>query len=520
MREIRKAIIIGAGPAGLTAAYLLARDTDIHPIVLEKEAFTGGIARTFIYQGNRMDIGGHRFFTKDVRIRKLWQELMPLQGAPALDDRALGRQVPLQTDGPDPEHTDRVMLQRERISRIRYLHQFFDYPLSLGWDTVRKLGWPRLWRMGRGYLQAKCQPRFEKNLADFMINRFGEPLYATFFRDYTTKVWGRTPDQIDADWGAQRIRELSLGRAVTDFLRRRFRLGEKTKDTSLIRHFWYPKYGPGQLWETMEQEIIRRGGTVQHNVEVIGLQGDGQQHIQCVRVRQQDRTEQEIEADFVLSSMPLAELVPHIEGESCPPAVRETAAALPYRDFMTAGLLVRRLAIQNETAHRTVGNIVPDCWIYVQEPDVKMGRIQIFNNWSPYLVKEPEKTVWLGLEYFCQQGDALWQMENTDFLALATEELVRMGIIEQKDVLDGVCLRVPRAYPAYFDSYAQFPLVQDWLVQFNNLYCIGRNGQHRYNNMDHSMLTALTAVELIQQGQKQQDKLWSVNTEKEYQENV
>lgn len=497
----------------MTAAYFLAKDTDIRPIVLEKEAFTGGIARTFCYKGNRMDIGGHRFFTKDEQVKALWQELMPLQGALSIDDRLLGRQVPLETGGPDPDKSDHVMLQRERISRIRYRHQFFSYPLSLGWDTVHKLGWPSLWRMSKGYIKARVAPRPEQSLADFMINRFGEPLYATFFRDYTTKVWGRAPEHIAADWGAQRIKSLSLGRAVADYIRRKWKPSAKAQDTSLIRHFWYPKHGPGQLWETMEQKIVCHGGIVRHHAQVISLEGNGEHHIKNVRIRE-NGVEQQLDADFVLSSMPVAELVPSVYGEECPSAVLETAEKLPYRDFMTVGLLVRRLSVRSDGRR----NIVPDCWIYVQEPDVKMGRIQIFNNWSPYLVKDPDHTVWLGLEYFCQQGDAMWNMSDAEFLSLATEELVKMGIIQREDVLDGVCLRVPKAYPAYFDSYEKFPLVQNWLMQFDNLYCIGRNGQHRYNNMDHSMLTAMQAVKLIQNQEKSQQALWSVNTERNYQE--
>ena len=267
----------------------------------------------------------------------------------------------------------------------------------------------------------------------------------------------------------------------------------------------------------MEKRIVALGGEVQHQAKVINVLVDAERQVRGVRVQQGD-TVREIAADFVLSSMPIAQLVPAVTQLPCPDDVRRAATQLPYRDFMTVGLLVRRLAIQNETARPTLGNIVPDCWLYVQEPQIHMGRIQIFNNWSPYLVRNPEQTVWLGLEYFCQKGDSWWQMPEQDFISMAAAELVQMGIIRREDVLDGVCLRVPKAYPAYFDSYRDFTQVQDWLMQIRHLYCIGRNGQHRYNNMDHSMLTAMAAVELIKQNKNDQRVLWSVNTEQSYQE--
>lgn len=506
------AIIIGAGPAGLTAAYTLLTETAVVPIILEADDTVGGISRTVSYHGNRMDLGGHRFFTKNEEVQSLWERLMPLQGAPALDDRLLGRDKSLAPGGPDPEKNDRVMLVRDRVSRIYFSKKFFDYPISMKWQTVRNLGLLRTMHAGLGYVRSALFKRKERTLKDFMINRFGTPLYRMFFESYNEKLWGRNPAEIAPDWGAQRIKGLSLRKAVAEMVRSALGLQKRgAVETSLIEQFSYPKYGPGQLYEAMADEIVRRGGQILFGKSVTKLFTENGR-VTAVETADGCR----YAGDVVFSSMPIKDLVAGLDGP-VPESVREVAAGLPYRDFITVGLLVDRLRLQNETNRKTLGNIVPDCWIYVQERDVLMGRIQIFNNWSPYLVQDPVHTVWLGLEYFCAEGDALWSMSEQEMIRLGETELVRMGIIEPGAVRDGVRFRVKKAYPAYFDTYSRFDTVRTYLNGIENLYCIGRNGQHRYNNMDHSMLTAIEAVRAYRNGTGK-DAVWNVNTEESYHE--
>lgn len=511
----QKAIIIGAGPAGLTAAYQFLKETDIQPIILEESDSVGGLSRTVAYQGNRMDLGGHRFFSKNEEVTALWRELMPLQGAPAKDDLLLGREKPLVPGGPDPERQERVSLIRDRVSRIFYLRKFFDYPISFKWETFAQMGLTRTLQGGLGYLGSCLHKRPEHSLEDFMINRFGKPLYHMFFEDYTQKLWGRHPSQIAADWGAQRIKGLSLSKALGAMVNKALGRQPKQVETSLIEQFMYPKRGPGQLWETMAQEITRREGVIQFNTPVTGLALENGRAV-AARVSQGGE-ETLVYGDYFLSTMPLKDLVSGLQPQP-PQAIRRIADGLPYRDFITVGLLVSRLALTNQTNRPTVGHIVPDCWIYIQEREVKLGRLQIFNNWSPYMVKDLAHTVWLGLEYFCDEGDSLWRMTDEDFIAFAAGELAQIGVIRREDVLDGVRLRVKKAYPAYFDTYGEFDTLRAWLDTVSNLYCIGRNGQHRYNNMDHSMLCAMEAVKAIRTGSADKTPIWQVNTEEAYHE--
>lgn len=513
----KTALIIGAGPAGLTAAYALLTETDIHPVILEESGVIGGISRTVPYQGNRMDLGGHRFFSKHPEVVALWQSLMPLQGAPARDDRRLGRDVPLAPGGPDPEKTDRVMLRRHRVSRIFFLRRFFDYPISLTARTFLNLGAGRTAAAGVGYLAAVLRKRPEQSLEDFYINRFGRPLYRMFFEAYTEKLWGVHPSRIAPDWGAQRIKGLSLAKAILTVLARPFQKGAAAKkiETSLIEEFFYPKLGPGQLWEALAGEILKRGGEIELNTRVTGIRTAGNRVTAVVCEKADIRSERP--AEYVFSSMPVKDLVAGL-GEGVPAEVKETASALPYRDFIAVGLLVKKLKLQNGARLKTAGNLVPDCWIYIQEKEVKIGRLQIFNNWSPYLVKDPEHTVWLGLEYFCAEGDALWRLPDEALIRFAAGELEKIGLIEAADVLDGVRVAMKKAYPAYLGSYARFPVIRAYLDRFENLFCIGRNGQHRYNNMDHSMLTALAAVRAVKAGTASKEAVWGVNTEEEYHE--
>ena len=518
----KTAAIIGAGPAGLTAAYELLNRTDIKPIVFEKSSDIGGISKTVNYKGNRIDIGGHRFFSKSDTIMDWWLNIFPLQGQEAKDDLLLKRTVRLSTrqGAPDPEKNDRVMLIRSRLSRIFFNRVFFDYPISLKWSTFKNLGWSTMMAIGLGYLKVRVRPiRREKSLEDFLINRFGDTLYKIFFKDYTEKVWGVSCRDISPDWGAQRIKGLSITKTALNAVGRIFRKDStdyKNVETTLVEHFYYPKYGPGQLWEEVAQRVADQGGQIRLNSEVIGLTlGAG--GVETVEVRDAKTGEMTaLKPDYVISTMPVKDLIRSLQPQA-PPRVAETAAGLVYRDFITVGLLLKKMKLKNESKLPALNGLVPDNWIYIQERDVRIGRLQIFNNWSPYLVKDPD-TVWLGLEYFCNEGDELWSMEDAAFIDFAVRELEKIDLIDSHDVLDATVLRVEKTYPAYFGTYGDFQVIREFTDGIPNLFLIGRNGMHRYNNADHSMLTAITAVENIINGVTAKDNIWAVNTEEDYHE--
>ena len=427
-----------------------------------------------------------------------------------------GREKKLKKGGPNPEEKDRVMLIRNRVSRIYYLKKFFDYPVSMKNETFANMGFIRTMKAGFSYLKTIFVKKKEDSLENFYINRFGKVLYGMFFEKYTEKLWGRHPKQISADWGAQRVKGLSIKAVIKDMFSKVFKKNNKEKETSLIEEFWYPKYGPGQLWETLATEVENLGGKIEKGylVKNINIEKNAVKSVEC---ETKNGTEK-IEGDIFISSMPLKDLVVGLKGEEVPDKIEKIAKGLPYRDFITVGLLVKKLNLENKTKIRTLGNIVPDCWIYVQEPDVKLGRIQIFNNWSPYMVEKPEETVWIGLEYFCNENDEYWNMSDKEFIKFATEELEKMNIIKKEDVLDSHREKVKKAYPAYFDTYSDIDELIKYINEFDNLYCIGRNGQHRYNNMDHSMVTAFEATKNIKNNINDKENIWNVNTEKEYHE--
>ena len=512
---MKNVIIIGAGPAGLTAAYELLKLKEYNVTVIEATDRIGGISQTVTADGNRMDIGGHRFFSKDKRITDWWQELLPLQGAPSKDDAALGREKQLAANGPDPEKADEVMLIRDRVSRIYYKNHFFDYPVTLKWDTLKNMGFLTTVKAGFSYLHASVHKLPETSLENFYINRFGRVLYSMFFEGYTEKLWGRHPSEISADWGAQRVKGLSVKAVLKDIFGKLSGRKPDKVETSLIESFHYPKYGPGQLWELAASKVKQNGGKIIMNCEAVSFDcNDGS----VTRMHCNSGGDQIVlDGDIFISSMPVKDLVKGLSGNK-PDGVDAVADGLPYRDFMTVGLLVKKLNLKNKTGIRTLGDIVPDCWIYVQDTSVRLGRIQIFNNWSPYLVKDPENTVWIGLEYFCNEGDGLWSMSDDEAIGFAVNELVSMGIIDRSDVLGSHRELIKKAYPAYFDTYSDISKVTEYLDSFKNLYCIGRNGQHRYNNMDHSMATAFEAVNNIKNGTTDKSNIWNVNTEKEYHE--
>jgi protoporphyrinogen oxidase len=563
----KKAIIIGAGPAGLTAGIEFLRRSDIVPVLLEASQEIGGISRTIKYKGNRMDIGGHRFFSKSDRVMQWWMELMPPDlSAPgvAAPDKAdisyqgkrrsvsvpahLPEEPPLRGLGPlisgqhkaavsaeetsspdvtetvevpDPADPDLVMLIRPRRSRIYYLRKFFDYPITLTANTLRNLGAMRTVRVGTSYMLSRVsQIKPEKSLQDFLINRFGRELYLTFFKSYTEKVWGTPCHEISAEWGAQRIKGLSLTTAVKHFIKKLFTkkspsgdIAQKGTDTSLIERFMYPKFGPGQLWEHVADQIVAKGGEIHMGwkVDKLNFAAGPTLRVESLEAVHDDGRRQTFTGDYFFSTMPMRELL-RAMNTPIPANVLEVSDGLQYRDFITVGLLADKLKVKEPD-----GGLLKDTWIYIQEPDVLLGRLQIFNNWSPYLVSDPTK-VWIGLEYFCYDTDDLWKMADDDLKKFAIAEVEKIGILEAADVSDAHVVRVPKTYPAYFGTYNRFDELKDFTNTIENLFLVGRNGMHKYNNQDHSMLTAMHAVDGIIAGHVDKQALWEINTEQEYHE--
>lgn len=532
MTDRKIAIIAGAGPAGLTAAYELLQRTDIIPVIYEKSSDIGGISKTVNYKGNRIDIGGHRFFSKSDRVMDWWLHILPMENTGESEvqiryqnkTRILDSQ---QFETAKNNDQDKVMLVRSRLSRIYFLKQFFSYPVTLSLETLKGLG---LWRTGRifcSYLRARISPKKEeRSLEDFFINRFGKELYLTFFKDYTEKVWGISCSEISADWGAQRIKGLSIIKAVQHAVKqqakkwkktREHNIGQKQTETSLIERFLYPKYGPGQMWEEVARQVQAKGGTLFLQHEVTGVITENN-HVRAVRIKDiTTGVETEKNCDYFFSIMPMKQLLTHMY-PAPPEAIRAIASGLQYRDFITVGLLMQKLKIRRDkTKPAGAANTVKDNWIYIQEREVKVGRLQIFNNWSPFMVANPDH-VWIGMEYFCNEGDPLWRMEDEALKKFAIEELSRIEIINQEDVLDATVLRMEKAYPAYFGTYNQFEQLKAFTDTIDNLYLVGRNGMHKYNNSDHSMLTAMTAVDNIVSGRQDKKNIWDINTEMDYHE--
>jgi protoporphyrinogen oxidase len=520
----KQAIIIGAGPAGLTAAYELLTRSGIKPIVIEKSDCMGGISRTVNYKGNRIDIGGHRFFSKSDRVMEWWLRMLPLQASEnspaAIEYHRMERAIKPSPSGPDPAATDRVMLLRPRKSRIYYLRRFFDYPISLSKDTLLKLGLWRTFKIGVSYVRTALFPlKEETTLEQFFINRFGRELYGTFFKSYTEKVWGVPCNRIGAEWGVQRVKGLSVRSTLMHALGKMFMagsrdIGQKDTQTSLIEQFLYPKFGPGQMWDEVARRIKEKGGEIRTGYRFERIITDGWQ-VRALRATDTatGRTET-FEGDYFFSTAPVRELMRSFD-VSPPQNVLEVSDGLVYRDFITVGLLVRSLRINDETPQGK--RLIRDNWIYIQEPDVQLGRLQIFNNWSPFMVADPANA-WLGLEYFCNQSDEIWKLSDERMAAFASRELSKIGIIDPTEVLDSTVLRMEKTYPAYFGTYDRFAEIRDYVDRYENLFLIGRNGMHRYNNQDHSMLTAMMAVDNIIAGKTDKSGLWEVNTELDYQE--
>src|SRR6266487_92419 len=471
---IKHVVILGAGPAGLTAAYELTHHA-IPVTVLEKDSrYVGGIARTVEYQGNRIDIGGHRFFSKSREIEALWTEI-------------LGDE----------------MLVRRRLSHVFFRGHYFTYPLDVS-DLLMKLGSVEILRCIISYIWAHIHPiENPQTYEDWVVNEFGERLFQILFKPYTEKVWGMST-KISADWAPQRIRRLNLKRAMISVLPFVQRVdGRLTK--TLVDHFRYHRLGPGQMWERLRAILEERGQRVMLGQEVISLQHDGTR-ISSVLVQNEQGAVQEIQGTHFISTLPIRELV-----EMCNPplplTVQKAAKGLKYRDFLTVALLIDK------------EKMFPDNWIYLPDPKVRAGRIQNFKNWSPAMVADSEKTC-LGLEYFCLREDALWMMPDEDLLALAQRELIALGMCQREEILGGIAVRQPKAYPVYDEMYREHVAVVRKYVeeQLVNLQLVGRNGMHHYDNQDHAMMTALLAARNIARGLKLDP--WKVNTDGEYHEEV
>ena len=458
-------IIIGGGPAGLTAAYELSKHGK-KSIVLEKADRVGGISRTETYKGYRFDIGGHRFFTKVREVEKLWQEIME-------DD----------------------FIKVPRLSRIYYKNKFFSYPLE-PYNALSNLGLINSILIMWSYFKAKIKPHpVEENFEQWVSNRFGQRLYETFFKTYTEKVWGISCKEIRADWAAQRIKGLSLKKAVINAL-----FGSNDTKT-LIKEFNYPKLGPGEMWERFQQRLDSNGSPVHLNTEVMEIERHGDR-INSVTIMQNGETKK-ITGENYVSSMPVSLLLKKLNPEP-PKAILQAANSLKYRDFLIVSLIVNR------------AELFPDNWIYIHSPKFQVGRIQNFKNWSPAMVPDPSKTC-LGMEYFCNEGDELWEKSDAQLIQLATKEIIQLGLgVKAGEVEDGCVIRQYKAYPVYDGEYRQhLRVLQDYLETFENLQTVGRNGMHRYNNQDHSMLTALLAARNIL---GENHELWNVNVERSYHE--
>ena len=509
-------VIIGAGPAGLACGYkLLKNNKNITVTIIDESSQVGGISKTIKYHNNKMDLGGHRFFTKNEEVKKFWLELLPLQTEPAYDDIILEAKKDFSKGRKkyDPEKKDKIMLLRNRISRIYYNKKFFDYPVNFNMKTIKSMGIINSFKCGFSYLKTIFVKKKEINLENFYINRFGYHLYSMFFKDYTTKLWGRTPKEIDASWGSQRVKGISVHKVLIDYIKRIFKVKDKKKETSLIESFYYPKNGPGELYEVLASKIEELGGKIILNsrVEIINNKNS---EIKSISYRQ-DKIKKEIDCDMLISSMPIKDLVNGMR--KVPKRIKDISNNLPYRDFIIVGVLLPKLDIPKDKKIKTIHGSVGDNWIYIQDKDVKVGRIQVFNNWSPYLVNKPKDNIWLGLEYFCNENDNFWNLSDNKIKELAYQELKKMNISLSKPI-DSCVVRVKKAYPAYFDSYDNINSIYKYLEKYQNLYCIGRNGTHSYNNMDHSIVSGFICADMIKNKDHDLIKLWKVNTDSTYQE--
>lgn len=516
----KNVVIIGCGPAGLACALKLSENSSFNIIILEKLNIPGGISRTVEWKGNRMDLGGHRFFTKSDTVMKIWKEILPVQGKPAIDDLITERykELEFENGGPDPEKEDKVMLVRKRTSRIYFEKKFYDYPVSLNINTVKNLGMLRLLKIAASYIKARAFPLNETNLENFFINRFGKELYSIFFRDYTYKVWGLSPSQIKSEWGAQRVKGLSVSTILKDIILNTLSPSyHRTKkiETTLIRRFFYPKYGPGQMWNEITKIIKKRGVKIINEVDITKIEIKNNNVKSITFLEKITGSSTTIDSvDFMVSSAAIKDIVSLFS--SVPPEIKKLSDMLLYRNLITAGLLFKKMKIKNTTREKTVNDIIPDQWIYLQDKNLVSGRMQIFNNWSPYLVRDLSN-VWIGVEFFSSTDDNMWKSKDEEIIKIAISDIKKTEIFSEDDFIEGICVKVDKAYPVYYgEGYENFEKIKDYLNSIRNFYSIGRNGMHRYNNMDHSFLSGIKAAELIIDNSSDKKKIWDINTESEY----
>ncbi len=521
----KKIVIVGAGPAGLTAAYkiLKAKANDYSVVILEQDKQVGGISKSVTFGNYTVDTGIHRYFTKNDEVNKIWKTLLPIQNKQSYDQIILDKNLKNpHKSGSNPEKDEKSLLVKDRLTRIYYGKKFYDYPVTINMETLKNLGFKEIVCCGFSYLKSVFIKRKETSLENFYINKFGKRLYQHFFESYTEKVWGIHPSKLSADWGAQRTKGVSITSVLMDVVKTKLKIkNSKNTVVSLTDTFFYPKLGSLQMWDAMKEEIIKMGGKIITNALVSKINiKDG---VVTSVEYQKNNTKKEIKVDKFISSMAIKDLVEMISGNiTIPKEVYQAATNLPYREFMSVCMVLKKIKWQNDKATKNVLNIPPDSWDYIQDPDLTLGRIQIFNNWSPYLFKnkkEFEKHILVGLEYFCSENDKYWNMSDDDFIDFATKEIIKLGLISGKDdCIKATRIKIKKAYPAYFGSYDKIEEIKQFLNSIDNLYCIGRNGQHRYNNMDHAMLTGIEVANTIIKNLKNKDNIWNVNVDKEYHE--
>lgn len=485
MKE-KEVVIIGAGPAGITAGYELIKNNKFKVTLLEESNYIGGISRTEEYKGNRIDIGGHRFFSKSKRVNDWWDEVLSYENK-------------------DISIKKEKMSIVKRISTIIYDKKIYDYPIKLNKRTIKNLGLINIFEVIISYIGSSLHKRKETSLEAFYINRFGKKLYEIFFKDYTEKVWGVLPSEISPDWGIQRVKGLSIKEVIRNVV------FKKSKEISLIEEFKYPKYGPGSLWEKAGQILVSNGGEIKNNCKVVKLYEKNNKIYKLDYIENGEI--KEIEGDIFISSMPLKDLVSSLN--NVPKEVYSVSNNLQYRDYITVGVLIEKNNVKFNNGE------ISDCWMYIQDKSLKVGRIQVYNNWSSDLVKFNDKYMWLGLEYYVNEDDDYWNKKDEDWLELVSYELCKLNFINKKEVIeDYKVIREKKAYPSYTGSYEKLDIVINYLNTYENLFCIGRNGQHRYNNMDHSMMTAFETVNNIVNNKVNKENIWDVNTKKEYHESI